>query len=59
MEQLISTPVTAMELMLGKLAPYFVIGVLDTCLCVVFGILWFGVPFRGSWSIFFAAPPFF
>jgi len=26
MEQLISTPVTAMEIMLGKLAPYFVTG---------------------------------
>ncbi len=52
MEQLISTPVTEFELMLGKLAPYFVIGMLDTCLCAVFGILWFGVPFRGNWGLF-------
>ncbi len=59
MEQLISTPVTAMELMLGKLAPYFVIGVLDTCLCVVLGILWFGVPFRGSWGVFFISSTLF
>jgi ABC-2 type transport system permease protein len=59
MEQLISTPVTELELMLGKLAPYFVIGLLDTCLCVGFGILWFGVPFRGSWSIFFIASTLF
>ena len=59
MEQLISTPVTELELMLGKLAPYFVIGMLDTCLCVGFGILWFGVPFRGSWSIFFLASALF
>jgi ABC-type transport system involved in cytochrome c biogenesis permease component len=29
MEQLISTPVTAMEIMLGKLAPYFVLGMFD------------------------------
>jgi ABC-2 type transport system permease protein len=59
MEQLISTPVTELELMLGKLAPYFVIGMLDTCLCAGFGILWFGVPFRGSWSIFFIASTLF
>ena len=59
MEQLISTPVTELELMLGKLAPYFVIGMLDTCLCIGFGILWFGVPFRGSWSIFFLASALF
>ena len=59
MEQLIATPVTALELMLGKLAPYFAIGVLDTCLCAVFGILWYGVPFRGGWSIFFASSTLF
>ncbi|MGD0234181.1 MAG: ABC transporter permease [Syntrophorhabdales bacterium] len=59
MEQLISTPVTELELMLGKLAPYFVIGMLDTCLCVGFGILWFGVPFRGSWGVFFIASALF
>jgi ABC-2 type transport system permease protein len=59
MEQLISTPVTELELMLGKLAPYFVIGMLDTCLCVAFGILWFGVPFRGSWSVFFVSSALF
>ena len=59
MEQLISTPVTELELMLGKLAPYFVIGMLDTCLCAGFGILWFGVPFRGSWSVFFMSSALF
>jgi ABC-2 type transport system permease protein len=59
MEQLISTPVTATELMLGKLGPYFVIGMLDTCLCAVLGILWFGVPFRGSWILFFISSTLF
>jgi ABC-2 type transport system permease protein len=59
MEQLISTPVTALELMLGKLSPYFVIGMLDTCLCAVLGIGWFGVPFRGSWSVFFVSSALF
>jgi ABC-2 type transport system permease protein len=49
MEQLISTPLTAMEIMLGKLAPYFVLGMLDVGVCVVIAVGWFHVPFRGSY----------
>jgi ABC-2 type transport system permease protein len=49
MEQLISTPVTAMEIMLGKLAPYFVLGMIDVAVCAVVAIGWFHVPFRGSY----------
>ena len=48
MEQLISTPVTAMEIMLGKLTPYFVIGMFDVGVCAFIAIEWFKVPFRGS-----------
>jgi ABC-2 type transport system permease protein len=50
MEQLISTPVSAMEIMLGKLAPYFVIGIFDVLVCSVIAIDWFHVPFRGSYA---------
>jgi ABC-2 type transport system permease protein len=50
MEQLISTPVSAMEILLGKLAPYFVIGMFDVLLCSVIAIYWFRVPFRGSYA---------
>jgi ABC-2 type transport system permease protein len=53
MEQLISTPVTPMEIMLGKLAPYMAIGLFDTCVCAAMGVWWFGVPFRGHLSVFF------
>ncbi len=48
MEQLISTPVSAMEIMLGKLTPYFVLGMFDVLVCVLLAIYWFHVPFRGS-----------
>jgi len=48
MEQLISTPVTALEVMLGKLVPYFVIGLADAAFCLLVTAFWFGVPFRGS-----------
>lgn len=53
MEQLVSTPVTPIELMIGKLTPYFAIGLLDTALCAALAIWWFEVPFRGQWSVFF------
>ena len=48
MEQLISTPVTPLEIMLGKLVPYFVIGMFDVIVCALIAIYWFHVPFRGS-----------
>ncbi len=48
MEQLISTPVTAGELILGKLSPYFAIGVVDMALAVLMGQFLFDVPLRGN-----------
>jgi ABC-2 type transport system permease protein len=59
MEQLISTPVSAMEIMLGKLAPYFVLGMFDTIVSAVIAIYWFQVPFRGSWVTLMAASALF
>jgi ABC-2 type transport system permease protein len=59
MEQLISTPVTPLEIMLGKLAPYFVIGMLNTGVCAAVGIWWFQVPFRGSAATLFASSALF
>lgn len=48
MEQLISTPVSPIEIMFGKLVPYFAIGMLDVIVCAVIALYWFHVPFRGS-----------
>ena len=48
MEQLISTPVTPLEIMLGKLVPYFAVGMLDVMVCAAIALYWFRVPFRGS-----------
>lgn len=48
MEQLISTPVTATEILVGKLAPYFALGMADTIISAVIAIYWFRVPLRGS-----------
>lgn len=59
MEQLISTPVTSLEVMIGKLVPYFLIGMLDTGLCAGMGVWWFHVPFRGQWSVFLISSTLF
>lgn len=48
MEQLIATPVRGPELILGKLAPYFAIAVLDTIIAMLTGRYLFDVPMRGS-----------
>jgi len=48
MELLISTPVTPMELLIGKLLPYFGIGLVDALICLLFAVFWFDVPFRGG-----------
>jgi len=59
MELLVSTPVTPMEVMLGKLAPYFIIGLLDAVFCLAVGVFWFGVPFRGELVTLFIATSLF
>ncbi len=59
MEQLISTPVTPLEILVGKLAPYFVIGMFDTALCAAMAIGWFRVPFRGHLSTLFSSSALF
>ena len=57
MEQLASTPVTRAEVVLGKLAPYLVIGMVDVAVTSVVGVLLFHVPFRGN-VLFLVGPTF-
>jgi ABC-2 type transport system permease protein len=59
MEQLIATPVRKLEIQTGKLIPYFVIGLMDTAICAGAAVWWFGVPFRGSWTVLFACSALF
>jgi drug efflux transport system permease protein len=59
MEQLISTPVAKLEIQIGKLAPYFILGIADTALCAAVALWWFGVPFRGRWTVLFGSSSLF
>jgi len=52
MEQLVATPVTRVEVVLGKLLPYLGIGFLDVAVAVILGVTLFGVPFRGNVFLF-------
>jgi ABC-2 type transport system permease protein len=54
MELLISTPVRKGELMMGKLFPYFFLGLVDLSLSVLLGKWIFEVPLRGSVPLLFA-----
>jgi len=59
MEQLISTPVKGRELILGKLLPYFAIGMFDVLLAVLMGEFLFQVPLRGSAALLFGMAAIF
>ncbi len=59
MEQLISTPVKSEELILGKLIPYFTIGIFDVAVAVAMGQFLFHVPLRGNVVLLFILSGFF
>jgi ABC-2 type transport system permease protein len=48
MESLLATPVRKTELILGKLGPYFLIGLVDLAIAVAMGEFLFQVPLKGS-----------
>ena len=59
MEALLVTPVTLREVLLGKLVPYFILGMGGMALSVAMGVWLFGVPLRGSVWVLFAATTLF
>ena len=53
LEQLNVTPLRRWELIVGKLLPYALVGMIDVCLVLGTAVLWFQVPMRGSvWLLF-------
>lgn len=54
MEAMMATPVTAAELLAGKILPYFLLGLASMTLCVLLAVFLFGVPFRGSIAALYA-----
>jgi len=54
MEQLFASPVGRLEIVLGKLLPYLVLGILELQLVVAFGAVAFDLPIRGNGLLLFA-----
>ena len=49
METLLSTPLRPIEVMIGKLTPYVMVGIIQATLIIVLARLLFGVPMAGGW----------
>ncbi len=48
MEAILSTPASVLEILVGKLLPYFVLGMLSTLIAAALAVFLFNVPLRGS-----------
>jgi ABC-2 type transport system permease protein len=55
MENLLSTPATALEVMTGKIVPYVMIGLLQVTLVLVLARLIFNVPMQGNLGVLYRA----
>jgi ABC-2 type transport system permease protein len=55
MEQLMVTPLSPSELIMGKTIPFIIIAQAQMVLVTVFGMIWFGVPMAGSAALLFFA----
>ena len=52
LEQLLATPIRRGELLLGKIIPYILTGILNVILIPILAIAWFGISFNGSFPLF-------
>ena len=58
MEMLLSTPIQALEVMFGKIVPYVLIGYIQVCLILIFGIFLFNIKIVGSVILLLMCLPF-
>lgn len=54
-EQIMVTPITPIEFILGKTVPFALISFLDVIIVALVGVFWFEVPIRGSLALLFLA----
>ncbi len=52
MEQLAVMPLRSIDVIIGKITPYFVLGAVDMAIITVLGVVIFGVPFNGNVALF-------
>jgi len=54
LEQLMVTPISTPALILGKTIPFAILGYIEISIALAFGVIWFGIPFAGSWTLLYA-----
>ncbi|HEY43110.1 MAG TPA: ABC transporter permease [Anaerolineae bacterium] len=54
LEQLLATPIGRAELIIGKMGPYVISGMVNVVITTAVAMLWFKVPFHGSFPLFLA-----
>ncbi len=54
LEQLMVTPISTPALILGKTIPFALIGFVEMSLALFLGVIWFNIPFAGSWALLYA-----
>jgi len=59
MENLLSMPITPVEIMLGKIIPYVIVGFVQASMIIGIGVLLFGVPVMGSLAVLAALSTLF
>jgi ABC-2 type transport system permease protein len=53
LEQLLATPIRRAELLLGKIIPYIIVGLINVILIPLLSIAWFHISFNGNFPLFF------
>jgi len=59
LEQLMATPVGRAELLLGKMVPYVIVGLVNVVMIPALAIAWFHIPFNGNFLLFFTLSAIF
>jgi ABC-2 type transport system permease protein len=53
LEQLLATPIGRAELLIGKIIPYIIVGLVNVIVIPLLAIAWFGISFNGNFVLFF------
>ena len=53
LEQLMATPISRVELLLGKMLPYVIVGLVNVVVIPILAMIWFDIPFNGNPILFF------
>ena len=59
LEQLLATPIARAELLLGKIFPYVIVGLVNVIIIPLLAIWWFGISFNGNFLLFFGLSALF